>query len=274
MSFARDLVATDISHVGNVFVRGLQHGTTTLVSVNKDGTDSGNGYSHVPKISADGHFVSFYSEADNLVSTDTNGQDDVFVRDLQLGTTTLVSVNKDKTDSGNSYSMFNVISADGRIVAFISSANDLVATDTNGSMDVFAFEVFKAPQGCNCADPGAIKGSSGQDFLYGTEQANIICGLGGQDFIAGMGGDDCIDGGDGNDWIYGGRGNDTIFGRSGKDVVYGHRGDDEINGNEGDDHLFGGNGDDKLDGGEGFDWIFCGIGTDEGIGEYTRGCEN
>jgi Ca2+-binding RTX toxin-like protein len=273
-SDADDLVATDTNGTRDVFVRDLQSGVTILVSVNKDGTGSGNGSSNFPNISADGRYVAFTSRADDLVATDTNGTSDVFVRDLQHGTTTLVSFNKDGTSSGNSGSGGSVMSADGRIVVFTSIADDLVTTDTNGERDVFAFEVFKSPQGCNCADPSAIKGSSGQDFLYGTEQADILCGLGGNDFIAGMGGDDCIDGGDGNDWIYSGRGNDTIFGRAGKDVVYGHRGDDEIYGNKGEDYLFGGSGDDKLDGGEGFDWIFCGIGTDEGIGEYTRGCEN
>jgi hypothetical protein len=101
------------------------------------------------------------------------------------------------------------------------------------------FEVFEAPQVCNCTVPGVIKGTPGSDFLYGTEQADIICGLGDRDFIAGLGGDDCIDGGDGNDWIYGGLGDDTIYGRAGKDVAYGHHGKDEISGNEGEDFLTG-----------------------------------
>jgi Tol biopolymer transport system component len=273
-SEAGDLVTTDSNDTWDVFVRDIQSGTTTLVSVNKDGTDSGASHSGEVEISADGRYVAFSSYADNLVTTDSNGTRDVFVRDLQSGTTTLVSANKQGTDSGAGRSRAPVISADGRVVAFRSEADNLVATDTNGVLDVFAFEVFKAPQGCNCAVPGVIKGTSGPDFLYGTEQADIICGLRGDDFIAGMGGDDCIDGGNGNDWIYGGRGDDKIFGGPGKDVVYGHRGNDKINGNKGEDHLFGGSGDDILNGGKGYDWIFCGRGTDVGIGEYTRGCEN
>jgi Tol biopolymer transport system component len=278
-SFASDLVeTTDTNGERDVFVRDLQSGTTTLVSINKDGTDSGTCagfcYSSFPMISPDGRFVVFNSGANDLVATDNNGRWDVFVRDLQRGTTSLVNINKDGTDSGNSGSWGSVMSADGRVVAFQSSANDLVATDTNGEWDIFAFDVFKAPQGCDCAAPDAIKGTSGPDFLYGTQQADIICSFGGNDFIAGKGGDDCIDGGSGNDWIYGGRGNDKIFGRTGKDVVYGHRGNDEINGNKGEDYLFGGGGDDKIDGGEGYDWIFCGRGADKGIGEYTRDCEN
>jgi Ca2+-binding RTX toxin-like protein len=257
-------------------VRDLQRGTTSLDSVNKGGTGSGNSYSVFPRISANGRFVVFTSRANDLVdATDTNEIEDVFVRDLQSGITILVSANEDGTDTGlETYPNDGVISADGRVVAFESWGDDLMAIDNNGSPDVFAFELFEAPEGCDCADPAAIKGTSGPDFLYGTKEADIICGLGDRDFIASKGGDDCIDGGDGNDWILGGRGDDMIFGRAGNDVVYGYRGDDEIYGNEGEDYLFGDGGDDKLDGGKGYDWVFCGSGTDVGIGEHTRGCEN
>ncbi|MGD8910737.1 MAG: hypothetical protein PVI92_15460, partial [Chromatiales bacterium] len=54
-----------------------------LVSVNKDGTDSGSDSSYVSSISADGRFVTFRSAADDLAGTDTNGEQDVFARDLQ-----------------------------------------------------------------------------------------------------------------------------------------------------------------------------------------------
>jgi hypothetical protein len=108
--------------------------------------------------------VAFCSTADDLVTTDTNTSSDVFVRDLQNETTTLVSVNKDGADSGNSDSDEAEISANGQIVAFKSYADDLVNTDTNGITDVFVFEVQGAPHGCNCADPLAINGTSGRDF--------------------------------------------------------------------------------------------------------------
>jgi hypothetical protein len=79
--------------------------TPELVSVNKDGTDSGSSLSQSSSISADGRFVAFQSVADNLVATDTNDESDVFVRDLQSDTTTLISVNKDGTGSGNDESL-------------------------------------------------------------------------------------------------------------------------------------------------------------------------
>lgn len=220
-SSANNLVALDSNDMEDVFVRDLQSGITILISVNKDGTDSGNDTSSDPVISTDGRIVAFDSDANNLVAMDTNSINDMFVRDLQSGTTTLVRVNKEGTDSANNISIIPVASANDRFIAFPSNANNLVDTDINSGMDLFEFEVFEAHQGCNCADPIAIKGTSSQDLIFGTEQADIICGLGGHDFIAGMGGDDCIDGGEGNDWIYGGFGNDTIFGRTGKDIIYG-----------------------------------------------------
>jgi hypothetical protein len=141
-SRATDLVDTfgGDSPKFNIFVRDLQSKTTALVSVNKDGSRTGNYSSQNPVISRHGNFVAFTSYADDLVETDTNGTWDVFVRDLQNGTTTLVTVNKDGTDSGycESYPTRRgnpkppVISADGRFVAFTSYAGDLVDNDTNG----------------------------------------------------------------------------------------------------------------------------------------------
>ncbi|MCI0353425.1 MAG: hypothetical protein L0099_00065, partial [Acidobacteria bacterium] len=88
--------------------------------------------------SADGRFVAFDSDATDLTSiSDTNGLDDVFVRDRLLGTTTLVSVTMAGT-AGNAASAQPFISPDGTKVAFSSDASDLTAiTDSNGAFDVF-----------------------------------------------------------------------------------------------------------------------------------------
>ncbi|PYU99124.1 MAG: hypothetical protein DMG10_26205 [Acidobacteria bacterium] len=131
VSSASDLAGNDTNFNSDVFVRDLKTGTTTLVSVNSAGTDSGNGFSIDAAISDDGRFVAFGSYAGDLVANDTNGGGDVFVRDLKTGTTTLVSVNRAGTDSGNGFSIAAAISADGRLVAFFSEASDLIAGDTN-----------------------------------------------------------------------------------------------------------------------------------------------
>ena len=137
-SLATDLVANDTNNNTDIFVRDLQAGTTTLVSANNTGTDSGDGGSlGRTSISADGRFVVFYGRATDLVANDNNGTRDVFVRDLQAGTTTLVSINNTGTDSGDSHSTRPSISADGRFVVFHSRATDLVANDNNGTRDFF-----------------------------------------------------------------------------------------------------------------------------------------
>src|SRR5262249_4452129 len=108
------------------------------------GTASGNGPSgecgpvgYVPSITRDGGFVAFESCATDLVAHDTNGVVDVFVRDLKLGRTILVSANAAGTDTGNAGSRDHSFSGDGRLVAFTSEASDLVQTDRNGAADVF-----------------------------------------------------------------------------------------------------------------------------------------
>ena len=116
---------------------GSEARAAELVSVNDSGTDSGNGFSTTPVISADGTKVAFRSFASDLVPTDTNGTFDVFVRGPSAGTTTLVSVNDSGTDSGNGSSDDPAISANGTTVAFESFASNLVVTDSNNNRDVF-----------------------------------------------------------------------------------------------------------------------------------------
>ena len=136
-SFASNLVAGDNNNASDVFVRDLQTGTTTLVSVNSAGTGSGNAGSSYPVISPDGRYVVFLSSATDLVPGYTNTNGGVFVRDLVAGTTRLVSVNKAGTGSGNGSSDYWQITPDGHYVAFDSYATDLVSGDTNGAKDVF-----------------------------------------------------------------------------------------------------------------------------------------
>ena len=113
-------------------------GDTTRVSVSSSGVE-GDDNSYQPTISADGRYIVFQSYADNLVSGDTNGKLDIFIRDRQTDTTTRVSVKSDGTES-NDNSAHPTISADGRYVAFHSDATNLVDGDTNGKTDVFVYD--------------------------------------------------------------------------------------------------------------------------------------
>ncbi|HWS90311.1 MAG TPA: Calx-beta domain-containing protein [Pyrinomonadaceae bacterium] len=153
VSEAPDLVAGDNNGRGDegqdVFVRDTVAGTTHLVSVNRDGTGSGRGPSGGLSMTPDGRFVVFISSADDIVAGDTNKVQDVFVRDLQAGTTAVVTADTGGAPAGiqnpvcdgslgsGSTTLFNAsqrpaISADGRFVTFVSSAAGLSATpDTN-----------------------------------------------------------------------------------------------------------------------------------------------
>jgi Tol biopolymer transport system component len=93
-----------------------------------------------PAISADGRYVAFDLPAAGIVPADRNGVRDVFVRDAAGGRTKLVSVARGG-GVGNATSRAASISAGGRLVAFESSASDLVAGDDDGVRDVFVRDV-------------------------------------------------------------------------------------------------------------------------------------
>jgi len=135
------LVANDVNHDYDVFVRDLGSNVTGLVSARHPAFPSitPNALSTVSDFSAnaDGRFITFSSDADNIVPNDTNGFRDVFVRDLHTGTNLLVSVGTNGNQSGNGQSHDPAISADGRYVVFNSSAQDLVVGDDNNKLDVF-----------------------------------------------------------------------------------------------------------------------------------------
>ena len=122
----------------NVYVRDRLEETTACVSVDPAGApgnaSSGNGVA----ISADGRFVAFESKASDLVSGDSNGFGDVFVRDMQLEETTLASVSSTGIQGDRASGGFPLsISDDGRYVAFRSKATNFATGDTAWDLDVF-----------------------------------------------------------------------------------------------------------------------------------------
>jgi len=137
-AWARNLAPGDTNGFGDVFVHDRGTGTTERLSVDRTGTEA-NDTIHQPAISGDGHVVAFVSAATNLVPGDTNGQADVFVHDRPSGTTERVSVNSAGAE-GDGSSERPTLSADGRYVAFSSSATNLVPGDTNGQSDVFVHD--------------------------------------------------------------------------------------------------------------------------------------
>lgn len=130
-SSADDLLAgVDDTHE-DVFVRDMKKGVTMIASATPGGA-SGNGSSRSASVNANGRYVAFQSDANDLTTGDANGSQDVYVRDMRKGTTTLVSVTSTGTASGGASPS---ISGNGRHVAFRSSSTELVELPAGSGED-------------------------------------------------------------------------------------------------------------------------------------------
>ncbi|TAH16985.1 MAG: calcium-binding protein, partial [Oscillatoriales cyanobacterium] len=180
-SSASNLVPGDTNNTDDIFVRDLSTNTTTRVVVYSAGNQQ-NGYSNTPSISADGRFVTFDSDASNLVPGDTNNTQDIFVAD------TSSTPNAINGTPGNDYLTG-------------SSGNDII----NG-----------------LAGDDVLTGLRGNDVLNGGDGNDILYGGKGSDTLNGGLGNDTLVGGLGNDvFVLGaGLGVDTIsdFG-NGQDTI-------------------------------------------------------
>ena len=133
-SGATNLLPGDMNGFSDIYVKDTVTGAVSRASLTSTGGEPNNEAINA-SISGDGRFVVFDSEADNLVPNDTNGAGDIFVRDMQLGTTTGVTV------SGNAGGFDASISLDGRFVVFNSRSTNFVPDDTNGVADVFVYSI-------------------------------------------------------------------------------------------------------------------------------------
>jgi Tol biopolymer transport system component len=140
---AGTLVAAGIAAGGVATIVHAADGDVVLVSraTGPSGT-SGNGTSSSPSASADGRWVVFQSAATNLDAAATSGKTQVYLRDVQTGATTLVSrADGAAGAAGDNNSTEATVSDDGRYVAFLSTAANLSADDTNGVADVYVRDV-------------------------------------------------------------------------------------------------------------------------------------
>lgn len=137
-SAATNLVEGDTNGRTDVFVREGE-GPIQRVSLAYDGQQA-NGESFGADISDDGRFIVFTSDASNLVPGDSNGVEDVFIRDLATGSTRRVSL-VGRDGQADRRSGTPSISPDGRFVSFESEATNLDGDDSNGIADVFVRDV-------------------------------------------------------------------------------------------------------------------------------------
>ncbi len=185
VSAASNLVPDDTNGKNDVFVHDRHTGITERVSVASDGTQADN-WSHDASISADGRYVAFYSYANNLVEGEQTYFSQVYVHDRLNGITERVSVASDGS-LANASSSYTAISADGRYVAFSSSANNLVPNDTNGYYaDIFVRDrlngiterISVASDGTEANHRSGLPSISadGQTLAFISDASNLVAG--------------------------------------------------------------------------------------------------
>ena len=160
------LVRGDTDDVIDVFVHDRRSNKTRRVSKGVGGVPA-DGASRRAKINGPGTLVVFDSEATNLVADDTNGKMDIFAYDLVRGRLTMLTRAVDGTQT-NDDSLEPHLDFSGRIVAFTSWANNLVASDVNNTRDAFVLDratsnvelVSRAPNGAQLPAPTFEAGPS------------------------------------------------------------------------------------------------------------------
>jgi hypothetical protein len=137
-SYGTMFVAGDDNNASDIFFFDRQADELSIVSVSSDG-EQGNMDSEVASVTADGRYVAFDSQANNLVNGETDTFFDIFLHDRQTGETIRISNGLGGAEV-NGDSKHPMISADGRTIAFTSEASNLVANDTNDKYDIFIYD--------------------------------------------------------------------------------------------------------------------------------------
>lgn len=176
------LLPEDTDVTADIYVYDRASGDLSCASTTAGGV-FGNGASESPDISADGRYVAFESDATNLVVLDLNGAPDVLVKDLLTGAIERVSQPPGSIVAGNGSSWQPSLSGDGRFVAFQSSANNLVPSDTNGALDIFVADrtlgtLVRASHGLLAQSNGASSNASiscdGTHVAFQSAATNLV----------------------------------------------------------------------------------------------------
>ncbi|GAB4275855.1 MAG: PD40 domain-containing protein [Candidatus Promineifilaceae bacterium] len=143
VSYASDLIPNDTNGVGDVFIYDRITDSIERVSVSSSG-EQANGLSRDPSICGNGRYVSFSSDATNLVANDTNGKRDVFVHDMQSGETFVASVNS-SGEQTNGKVHRSYLTFDCRYITYASDGTNIVPNDTNNARDLFMGRIYRQP---------------------------------------------------------------------------------------------------------------------------------
>ncbi len=182
-SGAKNLVAGDVDNKDDIFIHDTQTGVTGLISVSSSGI-KGNGNSERPSISADGRYVAFDSDANNLVPGRSGNVKDIYVHDLQTHETSRVSV--DSTGKlANRFSTDPSISADGRYVTFTTEATNLISGDPHPEGGVFIHDRLMGQTTCVSIDLTGNHCAGAAEALISTDGKYVAFTTGSPDLVVG-----------------------------------------------------------------------------------------
>ncbi|OGL31889.1 hypothetical protein A3F64_00595, partial [Candidatus Saccharibacteria bacterium RIFCSPHIGHO2_12_FULL_42_8] len=183
-SDADNLVTSDTNIMTDMFLYDTVNETTSRISVDSGGVEA-DGSSGGASVSSDGRYITYHSDATNLVAGDTNVTTDVFLYDTDTQTTSRISVDSGGTES-TGYSYSPAISGDGQYITYSSDSTDLVIGDTNGFSDIFLYNVatqtttrISMDTGGNESNNGSAYSnisSNGRYIVYQSEASDLIFG--------------------------------------------------------------------------------------------------
>jgi uncharacterized repeat protein (TIGR01451 family) len=174
-----------VKSINSLVMTPTEYNTVLRASVNSSGKQTSSAFGSMnASISGDGSLIAFVSQANDLVSNDTNDREDIFVSNWRTGEITRVSISP-TGNQANGNSVNPTISSDGRFVVFESFASNLVQGDTNGLKDVFVYDrqtsqielVSKAPsEESNDTSSNPDISSDGRFVVFESSASNLVEG--------------------------------------------------------------------------------------------------
>lgn len=189
ISTATDLGVSSTDTDSQIYRVELSTGTLEKVTTAADGVTEGNGTHSEYSVSADGNLIAFTSSSTNLHANDTTNASDVFLKNMTTNSVTLVSEETGGTSDGTLVSTQPAISDDGAYVIFSSTADQLIAGDTNTLQDIYAYKVSDGTLSRISVDSSEVEATGGNSYeadvssdgryvVFQSDATNLVTGDG------------------------------------------------------------------------------------------------